>query len=173
MFFFFFKGSDFWETWLGNFGFGCSWFFLVWFWFFKVKTQLGFCFCCQDCSLFGAKDLLGVKAVFSVWDRGYWGGYLWVSQKLSAVVEVLKSLYSEKMACMKLGSKTDAFQRQGQAWYVIQSVCVSVMLHFLWCIYEIYWLLEVTYFYFYHPFFVFLVSLNLILLDKKSTLFYR
>ncbi|KAK7829483.1 hypothetical protein CFP56_029406 [Quercus suber] len=27
-----------------------------------VKTQLGFCFCRQDCSLFGAKDLLGVKA---------------------------------------------------------------------------------------------------------------
>nr|ABF69981.1 hypothetical protein MA4_106O17.28 [Musa acuminata] len=29
-----------------------------------------------------------------------------------------------KMACMKLGSKTDGFQRQGQAWYVVLVIIV-------------------------------------------------
>lgn len=34
------------------------------------------------------------------------------------------------MACVKLGSKADAFQRQGQAWYLALSFCLLCKLQF-------------------------------------------
>lgn len=44
-----------------------------------------------------------------------WKFGFWVACSVNCL---LVQLREKEMACVKLGSKTDAFQRQGQAWYV-------------------------------------------------------
>lgn len=58
---------------------------------------------------------LNLVKIYELWEfLRFWVNHLWLLA--FDLVEEIAEVSS--MACMKLGSKTDAFQRRGQSWFV-------------------------------------------------------